>query len=237
MKKELRSRQLKTIMSPQTYRTFKKDKLYKNKKPYGIPQGSGMSAVCSNVHLIHFDKEIKQWAKKYNALYRRYCDDLILVIPQSGIDNTVVSTLKNEVLQKINGYKEQGLMIQEEKTEIRIYKNGNIVDEKNIKSSLDYLGFVTDGQGVRLREKSLFKYYSRAFRKAKTSRRIAFATKRKGPRKELYQIYSHLGFKYKDRGNFITYAKKAHEKMSQLGVESHIRKQVKKHWNKIHKRL
>lgn len=237
LKKELQRRQLRTIMSPQHYRAFKKDNLYKNKKPYGIPQGSGMSAVCSNVHLIHFDKEIKQWAEKYNALYRRYCDDLILVIPLSEIDDGVVSTLKNEVLQKIKKYEEQGLKIQDEKTEIRIYTDGSIVDEENNKSALDYLGFVIDGQVVRLREKSLFKYYSRAFRKAKTSRRISFATKRKGPRRELYQIYSHLGFNYKGRGNFISYANKAHKKMSRLGLKSHIRKQVKGHWNKIHKRI
>ncbi|MCM3636859.1 reverse transcriptase domain-containing protein [Sporosarcina luteola] len=237
LKKLIQSKQLKKIMNPADFRVFKKENLYKNKKPYGIPQGSGMSAVCSNVHLIAFDQDIKRWAEQHDALYRRYCDDMILIIPVSGTSSQNISILKDSILSKVLSYEEQGLKIQEEKTEIRLYDGRRIVDEQNKDSSLDYLGFVTDGQVIRLREKSLFKYYYRAYRKADTSRRIALATKRKGPRKELYSIYTHLGFKYKEYGNFTTYANNAHKMMSQLKVESQINKQVKRHWNKIHKRL
>ncbi|MES1046894.1 hypothetical protein FOA22_20770 [Heyndrickxia oleronia] len=105
------------------------------------------------------------------------------------------------------------------------------------KSKLDYLGFVTDGQTIQISEKSLFKYYSRAYGKAETSRHIAYVTNRKGPRKKLYKLYSHIGSNYKGRGNFITYAYKAHEKMAKLITKSLIRKQVKRHWNKIHTRF
>lgn len=237
LKELLKSQKLTRIMTPDEFRIFKEKHLYKNKKPFGIPQGSGMSAVCSNVHLIHFDQEIKAWAEAHQALYRRYCDDLILVIPVSDTSSNELEKNKNEVLQIIYRYKSQGLKIQEEKTEIRIYSNGIILDESLQKSTLDYLGFVTDGQTVRMREKSLFKYYCRAYRKADTSRRIAFATDRKGPKAELYRIYTHLGFKYKDRGNFITYAQRAHVKMNRLKTQSLIGKQVKRHWGKIHKRL
>ena len=235
LKELLNKRKLTKIMSPSEFRLFKEKHLYKNKKPYGIPQGSGMSAVCSNVHLIHFDQEIKSWADAHHALYRRYCDDLILVIPVINLNSLEV--LKGGILEIIQAYKSHGLKIQEEKTEIRVYINGRILDDSGQNSSLDYLGFVTDGQTVRIREKSLFKYYCRAYRKADTSLRTAFATKRKGPRKELYNIYTHLGFNYKNLGNFITYAYKAHYKMNRLKIKSLIRNQVKRHWNKIHKRL
>ncbi|MCI1592517.1 reverse transcriptase domain-containing protein [Heyndrickxia oleronia] len=233
----LKEKKLKKIMSPVEFREFKKKHLFKNKRPYGIPQGSGMSAVCSNVHLIHFDQKIKEWAQANQALYRRYCDDLILVIPVTDASPEVLAVFRDQIIQEIIGYKSHGLRIQEEKTKIRIYSNGIILDENQQKSKLDYLGFVTDGQTIQIREKSLFKYYSRAYRKAETSRRIAYVTNRKGPRKKLYKLYSHLGSNYKGRGNFITYAYKAHEKMTKLNTKSLIRKQVKRHWKKIHKRL
>ncbi|MEB6549637.1 reverse transcriptase domain-containing protein [Heyndrickxia sporothermodurans] len=233
----LKEKKLKRIMSSAEFREFKKCHLYKNKKPYGIPQGSGMSAVCSNVHLIHFDQDINDWAQAHHALYRRYCDDLILVIPVADANPEILENLKNEVIQIILNYQSLGLKIQQEKTELRIYSNGTILNESQQKSKLDYLGFVTNGITMHIREKSLFKYYSRAYRKADTSRRIKLATKRKGPRKELFKIYTHLGFNYKDRGNFITYAYRAHGKMVKLKTKSLIKKQVKRHWNKIHKRL
>ncbi|WP_234882386.1 RNA-dependent RNA polymerase family protein [Bacillus mycoides] len=56
LKQKRKDKSLSRIMNAKEYREFKKtNKLYKNKKPFGIPQGSGMSAVCSNIHLIHFD--------------------------------------------------------------------------------------------------------------------------------------------------------------------------------------
>ena len=53
-----------------------------------------MSAVCSNIYLIDFDQELKEWAESHNALYRRYCDDLILVIPENGVTLERVKLLK-----------------------------------------------------------------------------------------------------------------------------------------------
>jgi hypothetical protein len=230
---------LSKYMESQEFREFKKDYLHVNQEKYGIPQGSGMSAVCSNVHLIEFDKEISKWAqgKNRSVLYRRYCDDLILVIPISDEGKDTFRSIRDEILDIVKKYKEDGLDIQKEKTEIRLFKDGRIFTEHLEPSKLDYLGFVTDGESISLREKSLFKYYSRAFRKAKTSRRISLATNRPGPKKELYNLYTHLGHSYKGYGNFVSYAYRAHEKMNQLPCHSLIRRQVKRHWNKVHKRL
>lgn len=128
LKRLLQQRKLKKIMLPSEFRVFKKKHLYKNKKPYGIPQGSGMSAVCSNVHLIHFDQEIKGWALNHKAIYRRYCDDLILVIPVDNVSQELLANIKDDVIQRILSYQPLGLEIQEEKTEIRIYRNDTIFD-------------------------------------------------------------------------------------------------------------
>lgn len=234
LKQKLKDQTISRIMSPKEFRTFKQNSLYKNKKPYGIPQGSGMSAVCSNIHLIDFDKELKAWATEQKALYRRYCDDLILVIPATPNDLLNVDYLISEVLDIVKKYKDDGLIIQKEKTGIRIYKNRLIWDEEEKQNKLDYLGFVIDGETVKIREKSLFKYYSRAYRKAKTCRKITIKTGKKLKRDKLYHLYTHLGFKYKKHGNFISYSKKAHEKMKDLPIKSLIKNQTKRHWSKIH---
>lgn len=237
LKIQLKSNKLKQIMSSKDFREFKKSHLLKNKKPYGIPQGSGMSAVCSNIHLIKFDKELSQWALKNKALYRRYCDDLILVIPADTLDEEKMKNFKDKIFEVIQNHKYLGIKVQEEKTEIRVYHKQQILDFEFKPSSLDYLGFVYNGQSIQIREKSLFKYYTRAYRKADTCKRVYYATGKRYKRNEIYQIYTHLGFKYKDRGNFITYSNKAHLKMNTLSCKSKIKKQTKRHWTRLQKRL
>lgn len=230
---------LQQIMKPSEFREFMKQKGQKNQNPYGIPQGSAISAVCSNVHLIDFDKQVLEWVRQKHpdALYRRYCDDLILVIPSEDASPELLSELKIELLSLVNSYEHAGLEIQDQKTELRFYKNKTIYNENSKISSLDYLGFVLKDNKIQLREKSLFKYYSRAYKKVKTSNLIAYATKRPGPKRKLYDLYTHLGHHYKDFGNFNAYAKKAHLQMRKLPCKSHIRNQTKRHWKKIHSRL
>ncbi|MCR8855190.1 reverse transcriptase domain-containing protein [Lysinibacillus fusiformis] len=236
--KKIRSR-LPQIMEPAEFRQFKQGKIEVNPNSYGIPQGSGMSAVCSNVHLIDFDKEVLEWTKQKHpdALYRRYCDDLIVVIPTANATVELLEKLKNELMKRIDRYKADGLIIQEKKTELRLYKDQTIFNEKMEISALDYLGFVIHKNVIRIRENSLFKYYSRAYKKVKTSKRVSYATKRPGPKRKLYNLYTHLGHKYLGYGNFYAYAKKAHNIMSKLPCKSKIKKQTKRHWWKIHKRL
>ncbi|KMN41282.1 reverse transcriptase domain-containing protein [Lysinibacillus sp. LK3] len=241
LNKKIKTHQINRIMTSSEFRKSKKKYLKPNPNSdsYGIPQGSSMSAVCSNVHLIDFDKEISEWCKQKsaNAMYRRYCDDLIVIIPLEKQSTNEFATIRNELFEIINKYKSDGLDVQQKKTEIRLWNGDNILDEQLQPSKLDYLGFVTDGQMIQLREKSLFNYYTRAYRKAKTVKRIEYATERPGPKRSLYDLYTHLGFEYKKRGNFVTYAYKAHNKMCRLPVKSLIKKQVKRHWGRIHRRL
>lgn len=241
LNKKIKTYQINRIMTSSEFREFKEEYLKPNPNPnsYGIPQGSSISAVCPNVLLIDFDKEISEWCKQKsaNAMYRRYCDDLIVIIPLEKQSKTEFATIRNELFGIIDKYKSDGLDVQPEKTKIGLWNGDYIVDEELQPSKLDYLGFVTNGQMIQLREKSLFNYYTRAYRKAKTVKRIEYATERPGPRRSLYDLYTHLGFEYQKRGNFVTYAYKAHKKMSQLPVKSLIKKQVKKHWGKIHRRL
>jgi hypothetical protein len=194
-----------------------------------------MSAVCSNVHLINFDADLKKWSEGKNALYRRYCDDLILVIPYENDKRPNVDTLVNEVYEKLKQHKD--LKVQEEKTEIRLFENGRIKKQDDQFDKIDYLGFLLDGESIKIREKSVFKYYSRAYRKARISRERTKVRGIKTYRWKLYKLYTHLGYDYKGYGNFISYAIDANEKMKELPVQVLIRNQVRRHWNKIESKL
>ncbi|EWG11613.1 reverse transcriptase domain-containing protein [Cytobacillus firmus] len=226
---------LKRFMSPAEFRDFKKERIKIHKEDFGIPQGSGMSAVCSNIHLINFDASLNEWAENKGALYRRYCDDLILVIPYSKDRKLEINNLITEVYQIINKYHD--LKIQEEKTEIRVYDCGRIKNQNGELDKIDYLGFILDGETIKIREKSVFKFYSRAYRKAKISRESTVRRGIKTYRWKLYKLYTHLGYDYKGYGNFISYALEAHEKMVDLPVRILIKNQVRRHWSKIQGKL
>ncbi|SES27898.1 reverse transcriptase domain-containing protein [Salipaludibacillus aurantiacus] len=219
------------------YRTFKKDNVQKNKKGYGIPQGAGISSVCSNIYLIEFDRELNEYVKKFNGMYRRYSDDLIVVIPIDEFDtkgnyeahHKFIGDLKNKIPR---------LQIQEEKTERLFYRNKKIYNENDKLAKLDYLGFSFDGINVRIREKSLFKFYSRAYKKVRICNRLTTKYKQKAQRKSLYCQYTHLGKYSKGHGNFLTYVANAQRVFERETTTINLMEnQVKRHWNKIQKRL
>ena len=68
------------------FHEFKKNHLRKNLKDYQIPQGSSISAVYANVYMIDFDKKINDFITSQKGMYRRYCDDIIIVVPMTQED-------------------------------------------------------------------------------------------------------------------------------------------------------
>ncbi|WP_257983354.1 reverse transcriptase domain-containing protein, partial [Vibrio parahaemolyticus] len=53
----------------------------KNRESQGIPQGSPMSGLLSNIYMIDFDIKLKNYAESLNGKYYRYCDDLLCILP------------------------------------------------------------------------------------------------------------------------------------------------------------
>ncbi|MCT1539730.1 MULTISPECIES: reverse transcriptase domain-containing protein [Lysinibacillus] len=236
LKDMLKYRKINSYMDLKVFRQLVKEKklnIKANRNPYGIPQGSGMSAVCSNIRLTKFDIEMKCWSDKKNALYRRYCDDLIWIIP--NVNDDEMASIVEEIYSIIEKYDD--LHLQKEKTIILNYNGNKMLDLHGYDSKLDYLGFIFDGQVIKVREKSLFKFYNRAYKKTKVLAKYNLIYGRNAYMRNFYGLYSHLGRNYKGKGNFISYAYKAQKIMEELPVEVVIRKQVKRHWNKIHKRL
>ncbi|WDL98485.1 reverse transcriptase domain-containing protein [Alicyclobacillus sp. ALC3] len=234
--KELRS--LNRLFDDKEFRDFKsRIKVGRNRKGFGIPQGASISAVLSNVYLLEFDIHLKKYAQVHGGLYRRYCDDLILAIP--------VST-RCENAHEVDFVLEQAvnsiphLSLQAQKTKHYIFENGQMLDIDNgcEKASLDYLGFSFNGEQVKIREKSLFKYYSRAYRKVRSVRIKSEMFGRKAYRKKLYSMYTHMGKRKKGRGNFLSYASKAQAVFDENATTINLMEtQVKRHWVRIQRRL
>ncbi|TKH20283.1 reverse transcriptase [Bacillus wiedmannii] len=232
-------RNLHRLFNTKEFRIFKKNSILRNLSGFGIPQGAGISSICSNIYLLDFDQRVSTYVKGHKGLYRRYCDDIIIVIPVEG---------------DIEGYDYQShinfiedvktsiprLEIQPEKTGHYYYSNSKILSiSENLRvSKLDYLGFSFDGRCVRIREKSLFKYYTRAYRKVRICNRKSREFGRKSYRKSLYRNYTHLGKKRKGHGNFLSYVSRAQKVFDEdSSTVNLMNRQIKKHWKRINKRL
>lgn len=216
-------------------------------KDLGIPQGSSMSALLSNIYLIDFDAYISKKAEQMGFTYRRYCDDLLIICKTEQAKD-----LEKEVIKEIGKY---NLAIQKEKNEVVLFKKNSkgeirAFDQKMIDKSetgfnskneeafytkLQYLGFEFDGQRVFIRSSSLSRYFRKMKGRIVKTAQMANSPNSKSDkifRQQLLHKYSHLG-----KRNFLTYAYNAASKFysnSEGAIKEgmnnpSIRKQVKNH--------
>lgn len=199
-----------------------------NKEIFGIPQGSPISALLSNIYMLEFDRWAKQTMEDQGGSYYRYCDDMLFITAADYRDSIEISA-QNEIKKLI-------LSINTDKTEIRNFwlANGMQTCDK----PLQYLGFTFDGQRKLLRSAALARFSNRM----KKGVGLAKATQRKRNKiklmngisstslykNKLYERYSHLGER-----NFITYSHRAADYMK----SDAIRKQVKPLWSRLKKEM
>lgn len=235
--KELKEKKLKRFFEIQEFRNIKKDIIHTNKKTYGIVQGSPISAILSNIYMVNFDKKINDLVTSNKGMYRRYSDDIIIIIPNIEI----AKMLYNEVISLVK--KVPNLKLSEKKTKCFILKNENIDEIENEKFSIikhntiiNYLGFSYNGKKVKIREKTVAKYYRKMYAKIKTINRYSEKAGRNIGRRKLYKKYSHIGKKVKNpkEGNFLTYVDRAQKV---FGENGDFKIQVKNSWNYMNKRL
>ena len=204
------------------FRKFKQGKVHVNKGAYGM---------------VQFDKLVNDIVTSNNGIYRRYSDDIIIIIP-----NIVKA---KELYNKIMSIKDKipNLIMSPEKTSCFIKRKDSIISIDIVKNKvlkentiINYLGFSYDGQCVKIREKTVAKYYRKMYARIKTINRWTVKTGNNIGRKKLYKQYSYLGKRTKDikKGNFLTYVDRSKKEYGDLG---RMEEQVKNSWKYMSKRL
>lgn len=194
-----------------------------NRNSCGIPQGSPISALLSNIYMLEFDSQMQALAKSCGGSYRRYCDDMLFIVNR-GFETKIQSTVEF-MLQDIK------VSINVKKTEIRkFWRYGGI---QKADKPLQYLGFTYDGQRILLRSAALAKFSGRMTKAIRLVSQTIESAKSSGKivklkKKKLYERYSHLGHK-----NFIRYGLKAANTMQSKA----IKRQLKPLWNKLNNKM
>lgn len=227
------------ILPIQTLRRM--DIINSNKENYGIPQGSAISAVLSNVYMLEFDQNVNAYIKTYNGKYLRYSDDTIFILPVTA--ESEIQQIHLEIRNIIS--KIPNLTLQAEKTKLYYYNEGNLenrdflIDGRaNDKNIIDYLGFSFDGKNIYLRDKTISKYYYRMYKKADTVVKCKGISPKGNiiSNKNLYKTYSLKGANSSEisKGNFLSYVKRCKRV---FGANEKVVKVLNTHYGKIKKRL
>lgn len=203
-----------------------------NKVGKGIPQGTPISALLSNIYMLEFDKKISSIAARLGGHYWRYCDDILIVLPDLG-----------GVMANVEQYmKDAHLSIHPDKTETYYFNHVEgrpsckiLKGQKLIDSRLQYLGLIFDGDAVRIRQKSLDKQIRRIHRAVSLARQTrdkyneireeAGQPTRPMYRRKIYKIHSPLG-----KLNFHSYARRCSARLIGLGgnaIHRQIHNQVR----------
>ena len=98
-----------------------------------------------------------------------------------------------------------------EKIKTYFIKDKIVINHNDKVCQIDYLGFSFDGKNVKLREKSIYKFYRNARKLIYDSKVLQ---KRKGltklpNRHKIYSLYTDFGKSKYYPSNFISYAKRA----------------------------
>lgn len=172
----------------------------------GIPQGTPISAVLSNLYMIDFDLDVKRYCERIGGFYRRYSDDVIVICDPAKANDA--ETFIKQQIEKVK------LSIEDSKTERTLFDLENKADL--FANSAQYLGFKLAPTGPTIREKSLARAWRkmrRAIRKTrrKAQQKIATGQATKVFTRKLYRRFSYIrvqkGTTIDTVRNFCSYAR------------------------------
>lgn len=163
----------------------------------GIPQGTPMSAVASNLYMIDFDASARAYCDGIGALYRRYSDDILVICKPEH-----AKAAEAEILRLIGV---ECLEIAPHKTEVTPFDAAAAGSGK----VAQYLGFMLGRDDVALRQSSLSRQWRkmrRAFGRTQriASDEIAAGRADKAFTKRLRKRFTALKFR-----NFSSYARRS----------------------------
>lgn len=207
-------RKYQRICSPEEFQEFKKRRfndaegvgvhkgVQRNAKKRGIPQGSAMSGLLSNIAMLEFDETVYEEVRSLGGHYWRYSDDIVIILPkdvekQKRIEELVADAAKKEGLELHDDGKS-------EKVHFVLTEAGYLRSDK----PLEYLGFSFDGRYVRLRNKTLARFFRTMSNHVKREIWRAQHYKSKVNFKKLRRKFSRTE-SGSTRRTFLTYADRA----------------------------
>ena len=199
------------FIDPRKYNQHIRDSylVHKNKRQKGIPQGSPISDILSNIYMYEFDMEISNYVGSINgAVYRRYCDDIFIMVPMARANEVfkkVSDTIKLLELE-LNNKKTEAFLVDASRGVLEDisdrYIAGYTANEKRARKRwIQYLGFEFDLQNIYVRAKSVSKLYhkvrliGRGKHKRKTKRAM------KGRHRKQGSIYCYIQMSAKRIGS------------------------------------
>lgn len=195
-----------------------------NKNNYGIPQGTPISALLSNIYMLKFDSDVKAAVDEMGGSYYRYCDDMLFIVPSEFQDE--VEGFAASEISKLK------LRINREKTEIRnfFFRRSMLTCDK----PLQYLGFTFDGQRKLIRSAAFARFSNRMKRgvrlaKQTKNRQNKIELRRGAPSSPIFKKKLYSRYSYRGSRNFVTYGHRAATTMKSKA----IKKQLKPLWGRL----
>lgn len=183
-----------------------------------------MSGLLANLYMLDFDAALNAWLTKNGGSYRRYSDDIAIVLPRTDLEAEFLALVHNQATMV-------GLSINNDKTcRTQFARHEDVLISSG--DPLQYLGFIFDGRDIRIRPESMKAFYARM----KTNiRRYVRAAKRKGVasadirKRVLIGRFTHWG----DNKNFVQYAYRAARELDSTAIRRQLRNHVgifDRHW-------
>lgn len=218
------------LCTPEEFRTVVRPAglIVKNPEPFGIPQGTAISAMLSNLYMLEFDAAAEAFAVANGGRYMRYCDDMLFIMP-SGMTSAIESFANTQIkLLKLD--------INPSKTDRCVFSTstGTLTAQK----PMQYLGFMFDGQRVIIRSAAFAKFSTRMKRGVSLAKQTMRSRNKARVQaggeaqdlylKKVYSRYSHLG-----KRNFLRYGYKA----ARILNSQAIRRQLRPLWGRLKQTL
>ena len=184
----------------------------------GIPQGTPISAVLSNLYMVEFDKAVSKAVKNLNGYYLRYSDDILIVCnleDENQAEQAVVSAAsKHKLTMHLTPPKKQ-------RTEM-------LIADPNGRTA-QYLGLNFNRTSMSLRPSSIARQHQRRRRSLRKGVWDAKQALKKGSRNGLFTKKLYRRFAKSGRHGFAKYGLMA-ARGNQSATIKHpaIKNQIKK---------
>lgn len=214
------NRNRKTALSPEEFRKYKNRCIVvpwreSGHGRKGIPQGLAVSGVLSNIYMLECDSGVyREVVTKRDGWYGRYCDDFIIVLPWDKREAV------SDVMALLGSI--PGVTLNPEKTKLyHVHSESVETLDENLsvthrdKKIISFLGFEFDGLSVRLRGKTVSRFFNRYYRTVRrlNRRRYIYGRISKERVTKAYRSFSKKGDERRLKGyrhnNFLSYVARA----------------------------